>query len=145
MQLAVKFEEIELPPIRLYEKCTRYAYSKDQIIEAEYQLTKALQWRLCPVTFSARANDALFEWDCTVNALTSREDNKLSVDELKALMALRVRVRHPEPYWLYRRIMGVVDALLMDTEHYAFEFHLLSLAVIAAGMALEWEKRQRGK
>ena len=39
LQLAVKFEETDLPPMRLYEKITSYTYTSQQIVHAETLLT----------------------------------------------------------------------------------------------------------
>ena len=95
------------------------------------------------MTLNARVNEALLEWDLLLESFASEEEQTMPEEERKEMSTMRVRVRHPKAYWLYRRIVGVIDSLLMNLEHYAFEFHLLALAALTVGMTLEWAKRQR--
>jgi G1/S-specific cyclin-E1 len=111
--IASKIEEIYSPRISDFEAATGDSCSMAAIVEMEKKLLKSLNWRILPVTMFNWCNWMMTEWD-----------------NYDTQVPLKFKYPCESSYRLYRQVIGIIDAVVLDDYHLRYKRSALTAGVI---------------
>lgn len=110
--IAVKIEEIIVPPMAYFSFSTENAYSTSEIISYEQTLLQMLDWKITLPTYATWANLITIKWDLWLNI-------KISYDSrLRRLPFFRLNMISP---LLFQRFFTCVDLAVLNIDSLQFD------------------------
>ena len=111
--IASKIEEIYSPRLSDFSAASGDSCSPVRIIEMEKKILKSLNWRILPATIFSWCNWLMTEWDI-----------------YNSDIPIRFKQPSENSYKLYRQILGIIDAVLLDDYYLRYRRCALAAGVI---------------
>ncbi|OMJ82547.1 hypothetical protein SteCoe_16711 [Stentor coeruleus] len=111
--LACKIEEIYSPRIRDFSAASGESCPMAAIVDMEKKLLKSMNWKILPSTLYSWSNWLMTEWD-----------------NYNSEIPVRFKQSCKTSYKLFRQIVGIVDAVVLDDYHLRFRRSALAAGAI---------------
>lgn len=137
LYLAAKVEEVLLPKVENMVLAANNTYSASQIIKMETSLYFALKFKVTPPTLNMWANWYSSQWDNFINDSQYAQSNVL-VNSVKT--PIRFKLPTQQSYTLYRYLMQLLDATILEVQTLQYKQRALVLSVMYVLIGREFKQ-----
>ena len=137
LYLAAKIEEVLLPKVENMVLAANNTYSADQIIKMENSIYFTLGFRITPPTLNTWANWYAAQWDAYVDESEHAQENVLASSFPSA-----IKFKQPtqQSYALYRNLMQLLDASMLDIQTLQYKQRALVLSMMYVLVGREYKQ-----